>query len=325
MFREPLFAMRLYLFCCCGALSTLASLFPGALWAQQAQLTGVVVDAATAQPVPFAVVEMRSQRVGVQSTEQGTFTLDLPSALVATDSLRVSSLGYAPRVLAVPTASPCRLALQAVAVALPEAVVRASHAPLVRLGPVADASKFGFGGGAKLNAEHSEGWQIARGFVAPAAGSVRAVRFFVKPSPSCGKATVRTPFRVRLYAADGPGGSPGRDLLPTSVLAAASMAGWLEVDLTAYRVLAPAEGFFVAMEWLYTKPEFGCEYSYHAANKEKKTTRSYGQHLGGYLDAEAPTSWYLSAGYPWQPLRAIPPFEDRGHQQAAIQAIVQPD
>ena len=298
--------------------------FPISTRAQPAPLTGVVVDAASGQPVPFAVVEIRAQRVGVQATEQGTFTLALPAALAATDSLRVSSLGFMPQMLAVPSVSPCRLALRPLAISLPEAVVRAGRALLVRLGPVEKGDKFGYSGGAKLSAENSTGWQVARYFAAPPAGTIQAVRFYVKPATQCGSISTQAPFRVRLYAADGPQGAPGTDLITTSLLTAAAKKGWHEVDLSKLQLPVPAVGFYVAMEWLYTKPEFGCVTHYLTPTKEKKTGYSYGQSLGGYLNAEPQTAWYLSAGYPWQQFKADR-FLNKGNPNAAIQAIIQPD
>ena len=298
--------------------------FPIGLRAQQAPLTGVVVDAASGQPVPFAVVEIRARQVGVQATEQGTFRLDLPGTLTATDSLRVSSLGFVPQLLAVPHALPCRLVLRPLAVALPEAVVRASRAPLVRLGPTENGNNFSYGVGAKLGAENSTGWQVARYFAAPPAGTIQAVRYYVMPASQCGKISAQTPFRVRLYAADGPQGTPGTDLITTSLVTAASKKGWHEVDLSKLQLPVPVTGFFVAMEWLYTKAEFGCETQYLTPAKERKTGYSYGQSLGGYLNKEPQAAWHRSAGHAWQQFKADR-FLNKGNSNAAIQAIIQPD
>ena len=293
--------------------------------AQSSSLTGMVVDAATGQAIPFAAVEIPTRHVGVQATEQGTFALELPAALAPADSLRVTSLGYRARVLAVPIASPCRLALAAAAVALPEAVVRPPGPPTV-LGPGADGDKFGFREG-KLQAVGSQGWQVARRFDGESGGLVQAVRFYVTPNGQCGKASAKTPFRVRLYAADGPAGAPGTDLLTASVLTAAQGKGWHEVDLLRYQIPVPAAGFYVAMEWLYTSEAFGCTYTaFNPATKEKKTYYAYGQNLGGYFDAAPPVSWYLKSGFSWQLFahRPIPGIPDKGqNRNAAIQAVIQ--
>ncbi|OGX83734.1 hypothetical protein BEN47_17170 [Hymenobacter lapidarius] len=265
--------------------------------------------------------------MGVQATEQGTFSLTLPTALTTADSVRVSSLGFAPRVMAAPGASPCRLALRPLAVALPEAVVR-PPGPVLTLGPTANGGRSGFGGG-NLRLVGSKGWQVGRKFEAGSRGIIQGVRFYVKPNHNCGKNSVRAPFRVRLYAADGPAGAPGTDLLTASVLTAASRAGWHEVDLLRYQLPVPTSGFYVVMEWLYMDGAFGCDYTYTVmGEKKKKTGYAYGQSLGGYYNAPPSVTWYLTAGHPWQPFthRVIPGIADKGEvHNAAIQAIIQPD
>ncbi|MFD2722096.1 hypothetical protein ACFST9_25480 [Hymenobacter monticola] len=287
-------------------------------------LAGVVVDAASGQPVPFAVVELKRLALGVQATEQGAFLLELPATLSAADSLQVSSLGFEKAAVAVPAASPMRVALRRLAVALPETVVR-PPAPPVRLGPTAHGTKFGFSGGSRLTAERAQGWQVARKFTDAPAGTVQAVRFYVKPGVHCGKTSLQAPFRVRLYAANGPAGAPGTDLLLTSVVTHALAAGWHEVDLSSYCVPVPPEGFYVAMEWLYTNAGFGCNYTYTSANKERKSGYNYGQTLGGYLGPTSAPGWYLSAGYPWQEFHQPAQLAAHGDPSAAIQALVQPD
>lgn len=158
---------------------------------------------------------------------------------------------------------------------------------------------------------------------------VQAVRFYVKPNSQCGKASAKAPFRVRLYAADGPDGAPGTDLLTTSVLTAAPGKGWHEVDLLRHQIQVPTAGFYVAMEWLYTDDAFGCTYTHHnPETKEKKSGYAYGQTLGGYLDLSPPVTWYLSGGYTWQQFGHHPTLQiqDKGqNRNAAIQAVIQPD
>ena len=310
-----------------GRLLLLAALVPAAPLALRAQgptLTGTVVEAGTGKPVPFATVEVPARHIGVQATEAGTFTLALPGALEKSDSLRVASLGFIPSMLPFPKTMPCQLALSALAVPLTEVVVRPSTTKPVRLGPTEEGTKFGFGSN-KIQTTESGGWQVARKFAGGPVGVLEAVSFHVRPG-SCGRESVQAPFRVRLYAADGPGGAPGTDLLTASVLTAAPRKGWHEVDLAKFQVRTPDTGFYVAMEWLYTAERFVCEYTTVVqATKEKKLAYSYGQLLGGYLDATSSATWYLSAGHPWQQFVPRGSLLDKGNMNAAIQAVVQPD
>ena len=56
----------------------LLALLPIAAQAQQVSLTGSVVDAASGQVMPFAIMEIPTWHTGVQTTEQGAFVLALP-------------------------------------------------------------------------------------------------------------------------------------------------------------------------------------------------------------------------------------------------------
>ena len=80
------------------------------------------------------------------------------------------------------------------------------------------------------------------------------------------------------------------------------------------------------MEWLYTADRFGCEHLVTIqATKEERSAYSYEQLLGGYLDAPAPDTWYLPAGYSWQRFKPRGVLMDKGNINAAIQVVVQPD
>ena len=86
-------------------------------------------------------------------------------------------------------------------------------------------------------------------------GTIRSASFFIDRN---GSPTRR--FRVRLYKVNSPTGEPGPDMLPQPVVVSAAQGGkWFTVDLQAYKVTAPQEGFFVAMEWIEegSKPDAG--------------------------------------------------------------------
>lgn len=309
---------------------------PTALRAQKASLTGTVIDAATGQAVPFATVEIPRRQLGVQATEAGTFMLEMPGVLAATDSLRVASLGYATRMLLIPSVSPCKLGLAVLAVPLPEVMVRTTPKARVQLGPTGKAKKLGYLEGGRFSSEGSTGWQIARLFKEAPTGYLQAVRYYVAPNDDCGNKTVQTPFRVRIYAADGPDGAPGRDLLNTSIVTSVLKEGWHEVSLAPYQIDIPATGFYVAMEWLFTSPDFGCEVTAKfvttpkeaggKVTRERKPHYTYGQKLGGYIDASPKATWIRVVGKAWQWQNALRLFTStESNPNAAIQAIIQPD
>ncbi|UOR04763.1 carboxypeptidase-like regulatory domain-containing protein [Hymenobacter aerilatus] len=302
-------------------------LAPCAGYAQASVVVGTVQDVGTKAAVPFAVVEIPTYHLGVQADQQGHFSLSLPSNLAPTDSLTVSALGYQRRRVALAAAS--HITLQPLPIALREVVVHGTKSAPVVLGPQKKAGWSSGFGESGLTADKRAGWQVAYFFAQPPTGQLTAVRFYVKRGNQrrCAAQLLQAPFRVRVYAADGPSGAPGTDLLTETVLAAASKPGWLTVSLTSFNLPTSAAGFFVAMEWLYTDARYLCQTtSVNHTTKERKAITHYGQQLGGYhQEQDQKAAWYLSAGYPWQ---QMPSFTAAGKlplfSEPAIQAIIQP-
>lgn len=288
----------------------------------QRTLTGTVQDQQGAA-IPFAVIELRSQQLGVQADDKGRFSLPLPAG-ADSDSLAVSALGYRLMRVVVPAAAGCTLQLAALPVALSEVVVRATAVATQWLGPEKGAERFGFGQSG-LSAEKNAGWQIARYFSSAEAGYLTDARFYVKSDGfgDCSKTLYQAPFRVRVYAANGPGGSPGTDLLTRTVLVSAAKPGWVSVDLRPHNIAFPSEGLYVAMEWVYTSDQFFCTYQYTSNTKEKKTATRYGQTLGGRPTAETQT-WHLALGREWRKFRVPNTTGKTFIGDAAIQAGFQP-
>jgi hypothetical protein len=74
----------------------LLSLLPSTVAAQL--IVGTVVDSATRQPIPFVNVGLPKRGLGTVSDEQGHYQLQYNPAYAA-DSVRLSSVGYEPRLL----------------------------------------------------------------------------------------------------------------------------------------------------------------------------------------------------------------------------------
>jgi hypothetical protein len=89
----------------------------GAVRAQQAvPVTGKVIDADTREPVPGALIHIRTPPLRVYSTAEGDFTLSLPPGSY---SIRISSLGYRKLdTIITPGSSPITFALSATSIPL---------------------------------------------------------------------------------------------------------------------------------------------------------------------------------------------------------------
>jgi hypothetical protein len=99
----------------------------------QYTVTGLVTDAKTGEPVPFASVALVGRRVGTLSDENGRFALTTKSL---TDSLAVSSLGYATLRRLIDkerTSQAIDFKLEPAGNALQEVVVRAGENPAFRV------------------------------------------------------------------------------------------------------------------------------------------------------------------------------------------------
>ena len=304
-------------------IAALAAIVPATLLAQRT-LSGTVLDEQGAA-VPFAVVELPAHKLGVQANQDGYFSLPLPPGLSPADTLAVSALGFQRLRLPVPATAAARLQLQALPVPLAGVTVHATAIAPQWLGPEKDTERFGFSQNG-LSPEKNTGWQIARYFQPAAAGYLTRARFFVNGdgAGNCDKKLLKTPFRIRVYTADGPNGGPGTDLLTTSVLASAAKAGWVTVDLRPYNLAFPAQGVFVAMEWVYTSDQFLCSYQYtQLPTKEKKTGTRYGQSLGGRLVPTTQT-WYYTITYGWRKFQSRDQTGQQRIGDAAIQAQYMP-
>ncbi|WP_420148562.1 DUF5686 family protein [Spirosoma sp.] len=97
------------------------------------KVTGLVTDANTGEPIPFASVALVGRRVGVVTDMQGRYTL---TAKLLTDSLAVSSLGYKTLRRAIDPERPTQAVdfkLESAGTALQEVTVRAGENPAWRV------------------------------------------------------------------------------------------------------------------------------------------------------------------------------------------------
>lgn len=91
-------------------LAAAALLLVGCACAQaQRVVTGLVLDAGSGEPVPFAAVQLPDGRGGVGSDLHGRFALEVPGDV---NTLRVSCIGYGPAVVPLPLDGPLVIRLE---------------------------------------------------------------------------------------------------------------------------------------------------------------------------------------------------------------------
>ena len=256
--------------------------------AQDNKITGHVVDAKTKEPVPFASIGLKAEGTGALTNEFGLFQLPGFEKDI-TDSLVVMTLGYNPTTVAVRKGRSENLTieLQKRVIELKEVIVKGGKIKNLELGTRASRPDEGM-------IQGQAGSQYAffvKNDKQKRLGNVRTVSFYIGEN-----GFPREPFRVRLYKADGNYNAPNTDLLTENVVVSAPQGGqWYTVDLTQYNVVAPEEGFFVAMEWIVGGDKF------YSANFMDNYT-AYGQVMSPTFEFKESRTWSYTIGKGWNQL-----------------------
>ena len=256
--------------------------------AQDNKITGHVVDAKTKEPVPFASIGLKADGTGALTNEFGLFQLTGFEKDI-TDSLVVMTLGYIPTTVAIRKGRSENLTieLQKRVIELKEVVVKGGKIKNLELGTRASRPDEGM-------IQGQAGSQYAffvKNDKQKRLGNVRTVSFYIGEN-----GFPREPFRVRLYKADGNYNAPNTDLLTENVVVSAPQGGqWYTVDLTQYNVVAPEEGFFVAMEWIVGGDKF------YSANFMDNYT-AYGQVMSPTFEFKESRTWSYTIGKGWNQL-----------------------
>ena len=260
-------------------------------WAQQVQIKGVIVDKDTKEPLPFSSIGLKNEQIGALSNEHGQFIVPAPTKN-SDDSLIVVALGYARRAVFVKRG----VAVPSLTIEVPKRAVELNNV-VVRAGKI---KNLGLGARAANPGEGMiqglPGSQYAffvKNEKNKRLGNVRTVSFYIGEN-----GFPREPFRVRLYKADGNYNAPNTDLLTENVVVSAPQGGqWYTVDLTPYNIIAPEEGFFVAMEWVVSGDKF------FATNFMDDYT-PYGQIMRPTFEFKESRTWNYSMGKGWSLITA---------------------
>ena len=259
--------------------------------AQQVQLKGVIVDKDTREPLPFSSIGLKDEAIGALSNENGQFIVPAPTKN-ATDSLVVVALGYGRRAVLVKRGvaiANLTIEVPKRAVQLSNVVVKGGKIKNLGLGARTDSP----GEGMIQGLPGSQYAFFVKNDKKKRLGNVRTVSFYIGEN-----GFPREPFRVRLYKADGNYNAPSTDLLTENVVVSAPQGGqWYTVDLTPYNIIAPEEGFFVAMEWVVSGDKF------FATNFMDDYT-PYGQIMRPTFEFKESRTWNYAMGKGWNLITA---------------------
>jgi hypothetical protein len=213
-------------------------------------LAGKIIDKDTKEPLPFTSVSLRDEQTGALSNEFGVFQLPAP-VKNAQDSLIVMALGYKHMAVLVKRGqaqATMVIEVPRMAIALSNVTVKGGKVKNLGLGATANRP----GEGLMQGQPGSQCAFFIKNDKNHRLGNIRSVSFYIGEN-----GFPREPFRVRIYKADGNYNAPNTDILTQSVVVSSPAGGqWYTVDLTSYNVVAPEEGFFVAMEWIVSGDKF---------------------------------------------------------------------
>ena len=253
-------------------------------------LSGRIIDKATKEPLPFTSLSLRNEQTGALSNEFGVFQLPGP-VKSDTDSLIVMALGYEHLAIAVPRGkAQANMVIEVArrAIALKDVLVKGGK--IKNLGLGANTNRPGDG-----MLQGQPGSQCAffvKNDKNKRLGNIRSVSFYIGEN-----GFPREPFRVRLYKADGNYNAPNTDILTDNVVVSAPKGGqWYTIDLTPYNVVAPEEGFFVAMEWIVSGDKF------FNTNFMDDSYTPYGQIMRPTFEFKESRTWNYTIGRGWTQL-----------------------
>ena len=259
--------------------------------AQKMEIKGVIIDKDTKEPLPFTSIGLKNEQIGALSNEHGQFVVPAPTQNTA-DSLVVVALGYGRRAVLVKrgvAVASLTIELPKRAVALSNVTVKAGKIKNLGLGSRADDP----GEGMIQGLPGSQYAFFVKNDKKKRLGNVRTVSFYIGEN-----GFPREPFRVRLYKADGNYNAPNTDLLTENVVVSAPQGGqWYTVDLTPYNIIAPEEGFFVAMEWVVSGDKF------FTTNFMDDYT-PYGQIMRPTYEFKESRTWNYTMGKGWSLITA---------------------
>jgi hypothetical protein len=213
-------------------------------------LAGKIIDKETKEPLPFTSVSLHDEQTGALSNEFGVFQLPAP-VKNAQDSLIIMALGYKHMAVLVKRGqaqASMVIEVPRMAIALSNVTVKGGKVKNLGLGATSNRP----GEGLMQGQPGSQCAFFIKNDKNHRLGNIRSVSFYIGEN-----GFPREPFRVRIYKADGNYNSPNTDILTQSVVVSSPAGGqWYTVDLTSYNVMAPEEGFFVAMEWIVSGDKF---------------------------------------------------------------------
>ncbi|MEN8119287.1 MAG: STN and carboxypeptidase regulatory-like domain-containing protein [Bacteroidota bacterium] len=238
--------------------------------------------------IEYASVKLESAKIGVMTDHKGNFKMIVGKEDLS-DSIIISSMGYEEKTIKVtPFVNKGEhvVYLKRKFFVIPEIPVKAKDFIKQKLG---NLKRISFG--SMYIDTHGQQTALFVKNKKSLDGKLISVKYFLSR-----KGNTYSPFRVRIYKIDNNTGGPGNDLTKEIIVVKPDFkGGWFRVDLSAYEITVPKEGFFVAIEGVY--PNLKSQ-QMTISKRSFRNIISYGQRLG-YNKKRGKNTWHYSLTHTW--------------------------
>jgi hypothetical protein len=263
---------------------------------QNIVLSGQIFDETTGESIPYTTIEIFEKEIGTAANSNGIFSLQLPNDFI-NQTLSISALGYSKKEIQINNEfdiKNCSIYLEPQIYTLPEFTFRYLSGQTEQLGNIPVDKEFGgIFSGSSIGKQVAVYMKTQTNYPA----IIKSVSFHIEKKTR-GFKRANTPFRIRIYGVDTISRGPGQDLIIEDLIVSGpKKGGWFTVDVSSYQIPVPENGFFVAMEWIYTDDKYFYTYINKYNNNMKET--KYGQSLHIYWWNKESISWRNPLGKKW--------------------------
>ena len=279
----------------------LLCLFLGtALQAQDVRIEGKVLDARTQEPIPYVNLSILNTLKGTSTDESGQFFFEIPKIFLE-KTMHISALGYEDHSMTLESIQESgTIYLKESVFELDEVVLADDLGNTEILNPI---NSYSITSGFTSSATP---WVLALYF--PNIGEKqklveKVVVYFQNPEETDKK---EAKFRLRVYNVDPYTGAPGNDLLRESlVLTSPIDADFLSVDISEYQIIAPRDGIYVGLEWLFIPSNWYRSVRIDPITKEKHMEDRFAPTFGGVYSSNFNYKTMIYGMGSWSPFGVV--------------------
>lgn len=273
-------------------------------------LKGIISDGQTGIPISYATLQIKGKPKGVVADNNGFFEFTI-TELELPDSLMASRLGYERKVFqarSMLSDTTINITLNEKPVTIEPVITVATR---LRKKTKQVGNRHWFNKGSLYLDTHGQQIALHIDNKKKLVGYIQKVSYYLSD-----KGNVEAPFRVRILEKDTVSNAPGKDLIPEILVVQppGDTYGWFDVDLSAYRIAVPVNGFYVAMQGIFPN-----DYTFYAGDSDffeigkrqpghnddfAPKSIHYGQRIG-YSGKEGRNTWHYSLSHQW--------FQMEGH------------